>query len=736
MDAPRYQRLRTLFERALDLDADARPAFLDAECADDPDLRDRLERMLASDGDDAFLVEPGLTFHELASPVVPVIDGYAFVERIGEGGMGEVWKAQQMHPVRRTVAVKVIRAGMTSPELLGRFELERQALALMDHGAIAQVFDAGVTADGRAYFSMDHIDGEPIHTWCRRHAIDLESRLRLFLLVCEGVEHAHAKAVLHRDLKPSNILVTTRNGTPQPKIIDFGVAKSEGLSLTENTLYTAAGMLIGTPEFMSPEQADGRAADTRSDVYSLGIVLYQLVTGEPTIDPSTLRGLGLETLLRRLREHEPTRPSQKAGLDLPEDLDWIVMTAIQKDPGQRYASVAALRADLERLLAHDPVAARPPTARYRLGKFVRRHRVGVAIATAALLTLLGFVGVLSVQNTRVAAERDRANRQAELAQRQARFLTDLFRGVRPDVTRGREVTARELLDAGRDRLRNELVDEPALRARLLYSIGGVYRELGEDPTAEELYLEAWELTKSHLTSDDPLHLALPNVLALTRRAAGDYAAALEYGEASYQGFVEEFGLEHKSTMIAANNIIDLYLVNERYEHAETFARALVERRRRVSGPEDKNTAYAETSLARALQALGRTDEAIEILTPALARLRRAVGDDHPNVAIVAQTLASMQTDAGAFAAAEKNLRTALAVQTEILPELHSDRLDTMGALAELCVRMDRMEDAQDLYREVYRGRHAIYEPDHPLLESTRERMRELGIDVESTASAP
>jgi serine/threonine protein kinase len=366
------------------------------------------------------------------------IGPYRLLQLIGEGGMGEVWLAEQVEPLRRRVAIKVIKAGMDTKQVVARFESERQALALMDHPAIAKVFDGGSTPEGRPYFVMEHVAGVPITEHCDTHKLSTQERLELLTEVCEGVQHAHQKAIIHRDLKPSNILVSLVDGKAQPKIIDFGIAKATGYRLTEKTLFTEVGAVIGTPEYMSPEQADltGQDVDTRTDVYSLGVILYQLLTGELPFGSKELRSSSYEELRRKLKEVEPPRPSTKlstlgdAAADaaakrhtdpgalhrqLEGDLDAITMKALEKERARRYGTPSELAADIGRHVRNEPVLAQPPSQTYRLRKYVRRHQVGVAVASGLMLLVLGFGVTMGLQARRVARERDRANAERDRA---------------------------------------------------------------------------------------------------------------------------------------------------------------------------------------------------------------------------------------------------------------------------------------------------------------------------------
>src|SRR5512137_388222 len=341
------------------------------------------------------------------------IGPYHLLQKIGEGGMGEVWVAEQHKPIHRRVALKLIKAGMDTRQVIARFESERQALALMDHPAIAKVFDAGETAEGRPYFVMEYVQGIPITAYCDQNRLTTQERLDLFRRVCEGVQHAHQKAIIHRDLKPSNILVAIQDGIAVPKIIDFGVAKAVAQSLTERTMYTELGVLIGTPEYMSPEQAEmtGQNIDTRTDVYSLGAILYELLVGALPFDPKELRRAGFDEIRRKIREVDPPKPSTKLSTmgeasttqaqnrrtegpalirQLRGDLDWITMKALEKDRTRRYGSPSDLEADIDRYLHNQPIVARPPSTVYKAGKFVRRHRFGVGVASAVAMLLIAF----------------------------------------------------------------------------------------------------------------------------------------------------------------------------------------------------------------------------------------------------------------------------------------------------------------------------------------------------------
>ncbi len=507
------QRLMNLFNDALARrDKEDRDAFLAAECGDDNDLRTQVEALLDSHehGNISGFLQQAVSLPGDASPGT-LIGRYRLLKEIGAGAFGRVFRAGQTEPVHRLVALKLIKAGMDTREVVARFEAERQALALMDHPHIAKVFDAGTTETGRPYFVMELVDGLPVTDFCDRYLLSTTERLQLFTRICQAVQHAHQKGIIHRDLKPGNILVSMVNGEPEPKIIDFGVAKALGsLKLTERTLQTIAREIVGTPAYMSPEQADSFDGDidTRTDIYSLGVLLYELLTGMPPFDGSTLHLAPAEEIRRVIREADPPKPSlclrtlgqQAADIarrrstdpallyrSLHGDLDWIVMRAIEKDRRFRYQTMSALIDDIHRHLTDQPVSAGPPSTRYRLCKFVRRHRVGTAVTAAGIAAVLIGIASLAVGLHKAEHERDRAvtaERRAEAEAAAAAevnnfLLKDLLGQASPYEQPDREIKLRVLVDKAAEKVGERFKDQPLVELEVRLTLLSVYRGLGE-----------------------------------------------------------------------------------------------------------------------------------------------------------------------------------------------------------------------------------------------------------------
>lgn len=544
MDTNFLDHLERLFRAARLLAVEERSAFLDVVCAHDPKLRRELEDLLAADAeaeDDSFLSPSADLVYEAMEENAALsldrqqIGPYKLLDLLGSGGMGEVWLAEQKEPIKRQVALKIIKLGMDTKEVIARFESERQALAVMEHPHIAKVFGGGTTETGRPYFVMELVRGIPINEYCDQHTLSTHERIELFLDVCRAVHHAHQKGIIHRDLKPSNVLVTMKDRQHVVKVIDFGIAKAVGQQLTDLTLATRIGQVIGTPAYMSPEQAamGGLDVDTRTDVYSLGVMLYELLVGTKPVDFSTSSD---QSIHARIRDTNVPKPSTRlTGLDqkntiaaqrqttpdqlrreLQGDLDWIVLKAMEKDRLRRYETVHSVVLELQRYLNNEPVLVRPPSMGYRLQKFVRRHRTSVIAASLVLLALLAGTVAATVGLLRAQEAEQVAQEEAITAQRVSDFLIGLFEVADPSQNDGVNLTARELLNQGATRIRTELADEPIIRAQMLHTIGRAYSELGLEAEADSMLSEAIALREQELGPDHLDVAASLRVLAQVR----------------------------------------------------------------------------------------------------------------------------------------------------------------------------------------------------------------------------
>ena len=665
-----------------------------------------------------------------------VIGPYHLLERIGQGGMGEVWLAEQKHPVRRRVALKLIKAGMNTREIVTRFESERQALALMDHPAIAKVFDAGSTPQGMPYVVMEYVAGVPITEYCDKHRLAMNERLELFVQVCSGVQHAHQKAIIHRDLKPSNILVTQVDGKPVPKIIDFGVAKAISQRLTAETMFTHAGALIGTPEYMSPEQANSGSEDidTRSDVYSLGVVLYELLVGALPLDLTEIRDQAFFELLRRIREEDAPRPSTKlrtssehssvaarnrgtepAELDkqLKGDLDSIALKALEKERSRRYSSPSDLAGDIERYLHNEPVLAVPPSLAYRSGKFVRRHRLAVAASAVVALAVFGLIASLVIGSARVARERDRANREAQAAERVSDFLVGAFAISDPDESRGNKITAREVLDKGARQIETDLAGQPALQARLMSTMGKVYEGLGLYEPARQLLDKAIGLQKKTLGPDHQETLASQRMLARILQYQAQYSAAEKLYSETLQKQERFLGSDAMDALRTKANLGSLYNEQGRYADAEKLLSETVKATTQASGQNSPETMSALHSLAIAYDGERQYAKEADIWEE-LYRLRsQTLGPDHPDTVNSMQNLAYVYYKVGKAAEAEKLQRQGLEIGRRVLGNDHPSVLLAIGNLANTLLSEGKPAEAEPLQREALEGRRRILGPNHP-----------------------
>jgi len=747
----RFDELDKIFEAALDLPETERARFL-AERCDDPEVRAKIARLLddASGGDtllppagalegplgEAFAFElSGATNDGLAPG--RRIDDFELVRPLGRGGMGEVWEAEQLAPVRRRVALKLIRPGLDSERLLARFESERQALALMSHPNIARVFDGGTTSSGRPYFVMEYVDGEPITDYCERVRATVDERLDLFVEVCEGVQHAHHRGIVHRDLKPSNILVSIEDGRPAPKIIDFGIARAVTDPLSGESFLTEYGEFVGTPEYMSPEQAAGDPADvdTRTDVYALGVLLHELLVASRPLESETLRGLGVVELLRVVREVEPplagnrleslsgeelertaaARRESGAGLvrRVRGDLEWIVARALDKDREHRYGSPHELAADIRRHRADEPVLAGPPSTGYRLRKLVRRHRGAVAAGLLVAASLVAGAGLSLWQAIRATRAERVARSEAETAKQVSDFLIGLFERSDPSIAKGQDPTATEILERGRQKLETELAGQPLIRARLLATIGGILRKLGHYDEARPLVESSLEIRMRELPEGHPDRAhALTNMARLEAEVANDEKAEELFRQA-LAGLAEALGPEDPQVLDAQVELADVIKRRGRYEEAVDLYRQSALALERIVGPEDTLVGHAWSGAGNALYRLGRLEEAEAAHRRALAIYEETLGPDAPSVALVLGNLTGTLAPMGRYDEAKETGRRALAIHEKVYGPDHRFVATALTNLATVYGGNGELDEAERLILRALEIRKKVFGPDSP-----------------------
>jgi serine/threonine protein kinase len=653
---------------------------------------DRLKRLLTLGKEELDEEAPEHTrqttsFHGLTERPGMQIGRYKLLRVLGEGGMGNVYLAQQDRPIKRQVALKVIKPGMDSARVIARFEAERQALALLDHINIAQVYDAGTTEAGRPYFVMEYVEGLPITEYCDHHKLMIEQRLNLFSQVCHAVYHAHQKGIIHRDIKPSNILVTTQEDQVVPKMIDFGVAKAVSQPLTERTLFTEHGQLFGTPEYMSPEQADpgSEDIDTRSDVYSLGVLLYVLLTGCLPFDSDTLREGGVEHIRRIILETNPKTPSTRlAGLGdeagkvaesrgtevasltrrLKKELEWIPLKAMRRDRNERYRSPSELADDVENYLKGAPLIAGPPSAMYRLKKTVRRHKALVAgVAAVLIVSLIGTVVSLIF-----ALGQARARAQAQAT---ADFFGEIFTDSDPYHKLGQELTIQSLLETASGKLdEGRFSDEPLIEASTRHTLGKTYLSLSE-----------FQAAKPHLVR--ALHI-----------------------------YRDELGEDNQKTLRFMLDFAGLLYRQDRHQEAEELARKAVDISRRAFGEEDPLTLDAMIVLGMQLREDGRLNEAYPVLSHVLEKSRRVFGEDTLITAAAMAHVALLHSGKGQYDTAEQMLEKVVEIRRRLLGEEHQTTLATMNCLATAYRRRGRYKKSERLYTETIRLKKKIWSEDN------------------------
>jgi serine/threonine protein kinase len=723
MNSERWDRTKQILEEALRLASGQRSAYLDSACDADRELRAEVESLIASHeaAGSQFLAvaAPDLLVacsgDSATAPLNHVIGHYRLVEELGRGGMGQVWLAEQMEPVRRDVALKLIKGGMFDSSALQRFQSERQSLAIMDHPSIAKVFDAGATPDGQPYFVMEYVPGASITEYCDQKKLKIPERLELFIKVCDGVQHAHQKAIIHRDLKPANILVVEVDGKPVPRIIDFGLAKGVTPYVLGEAQCTLAGSFLGTPGYMSPEQADSGAqdVDTRTDVYALGAILYVLLSGSLPFETEKWRKQPLHENLRQLREEDPPPPSTKTGTQgestkttaeargtepkqlvslLRGDLDWITMKALERDRVQRYATPSELAADCRRYLRHEPVQARQASVFYRMQKYVRRHRIGVAVVGMLAAVLVAFSVAQSVQLRRTTRERNRADRIAQ-------FMTGIFKVSDPNERVGNSVTAREILDKAAQEIETGLAEDPELQARMMHEMGKAYLNLGLYARAQSLFEKSIKVGIAAVGEENRETVLTEQDLGWTLFQQGRLVEAENLERRVLDTQRRVFGPGYQYTLGTMGNLASTLCEENKCAEAEQLNREVLQQQKSLLGPEAHYTLVTMDNLSVVLDHEGKLAEAEKLERETLDIQLRVSGLEKLGTISSMINLGDIERDLGHDEEAEKLYRQALEVEGRVLGPDQPETAETAYSLACVLVRRGQIEAGLSLLRQ-------------------------------------